>query len=1061
MSNNKKNNGLISNRLFNVVGALNKAILLKEDTDRQLQTELKQSEQDCDRAVGNLKVASDSAERGELAALHDKEVDLQKDLQSLSNEISSIENHVKQIDEAILNLANDKDRIDREITERPILISIVKYVFGDAEREESERIQREIQKNELGKDDLIKTRSKLSSRKYNLENRQKKLKVEFSSIQAKIKRLNDSKLAGARKRNDALSALKSKKEQICERKQRVHEEFKKQWVLALKNLDDLCKRVRLRQPHLNELTAENINASTHFPDALAFGRIHLTYQSWKGYIPRLIPFPFKHSLWLPDQTSEHRLIHQLLLRLMHCMPVGNVGITAADPLRLGTSLDPFLSLLKVKRLFPDQRLLTRSDELENALARLTEYIEDLFQNKFKGEIKSWSDYNSVNSNNPIPYKLLLIFGVPEQLTDKSLWYLGRILEHGPACGVLPVLTIDESRLEDRKYVALHAAIDKYSKRIDSIIPEEILTKHGSEISVVEEQEFWPARAELSSFLASISDKYEQSSKFSKSLMDLWYNADYWRHDTVQGVQVPIGWTADGKIVPFSIGGVNTEHHVLLAGRSGSGKSNLLHILIHSLCHNYSPSELSIYLLDYKQGTEFNVYASPPLPQAKLVATESDPEYGVTVLAHLTEELEKRAREFKSRSVRDFYEYRESSVAELPRILLIIDEFQILFSEGRQVAEPAEKMLNQLLRQGRAYGIHLLLATQTLKGIQSLSMGQLISQIGCRIALSCSEEDSAMILGNSNWEASKLNSPPEGIINNSNGAKSANQRFLIPFADRGLCKDHITKITQIAKQRGYYGSTKVFNGSRLPEMPAPDRFSSKSHDAAQLHLGERLSFESEPLSLTLVNRPSSNLLISGYNDAIHDGLLASILQSLDSQNGIDEIIYFNGRSIEPVGALKYLDGLRNTPVLKHERVTELNLASISYELQRLKRILILDGLDSTKEFHSVPASFRPVKKDETPSLQESLKKILDDGPLYGTFVIAFADNWKRCNSLCKDFLGFFEMRVGFCMNEDDAGSFVSGAIGKFKGLETDNRAVFVDRLKNQVSWFRPYINGESL
>ncbi len=344
------------------------------------------------------------------------------------------------------------------------------------------------------------------------------------------------------------------------------------------------------------------------------------------------------------------------------------------------------------------------------------------------------------------------FGVPEQLTDKSFWYLDRLLEHGPACGVLPVLTIDESRLEDRKFTGLRTAIDKYSKRMDSIVPAEILTKHVSEISVVEEQEFWPGRSELTDFLTSISDRYEQSSKFSKSLTDLWCNSDYWGHDAVQGIQVPIGWTSKGEIVPFSIGGVNTEHHVLLAGRSGSGKSNLLHVLIHSLCHTYSASELNIYLLDYKQGTEFSVYASPPLPQAKLVATESDPEYGVTVLAHLTEELEKRAQEFKHRSVRDFYEYRESSTAKLPRILLIIDEFQILFSEGRQVAEPAEKMLNQLLRQGRAYGIHVLLATQTLKGIQSLSMGQLISQIGCRIALACSEEDSAMILGNSNWEA---------------------------------------------------------------------------------------------------------------------------------------------------------------------------------------------------------------------------------------------------------------------------------------------------------------------
>jgi len=48
-----------------------------------------------------------------------------------------------------------------------------------------------------------------------------------------------------------------------------------------------------------------------------------------------------------------------------------------------------------------------------------------------------------------------------------------------------------------------------------------------------------------------------------------------------------------------------------------------------------------------------------------------------------------------------------------------------------------------------------------------------------------------------------------------------------------------------------------------------------------------------------------------------------------------------------------------------------------------------------------------------------------------------------------------------MNEDDACSFVSGAIGKLKGLETDNRAGFTDRLKNQASWFRPYINTGKL
>ena len=100
MSNSRKNRGAMPKRLFDAVGAMNKAILRKEDTYRQLQTELKQSEQDCERTVGNLRAVSDSAERGELAALHDKETGLQKELQSLNDEIRSVEDHIKQIEKS-------------------------------------------------------------------------------------------------------------------------------------------------------------------------------------------------------------------------------------------------------------------------------------------------------------------------------------------------------------------------------------------------------------------------------------------------------------------------------------------------------------------------------------------------------------------------------------------------------------------------------------------------------------------------------------------------------------------------------------------------------------------------------------------------------------------------------------------------------------------------------------------------------------------------------------------------------------------------------------------------
>ena len=86
----------------------------------------------------------------------------------------------------------------------------------------------------------------------------------------------------------------------------------------------------------------------------------------------------------------------------------------------------------------------------------------------------------------------------------------------------------------------------------------------------------------------------------------------------------------------------------------------------------------------------------------------------------------------------------------------------------------------------------------------------------------------------------------------------------------------------------------------------------------------------------------------------------------------------------------------------------------------------------------------------------LKRIVEDGPRKGTFVFMFVDRWQRCAIACKDLFVFFELRVAYCMNEDDAGSLVSGGIGKFKGIEKPNRAVFVNKMTNDIAWFRPYV-----
>ena len=393
--------------------------------------------------------------------------------------------------------------------------------MGDTERSKIQNIQSKIQKKIIDKDVLVITKKKLDSKKTTLISNKKSFEKKLSDVTNKIKQINDAKLLNARKRKDLLYTYKIKKENIKIRKQEAHHEFEIEWISALQNLDKLCSKIRQRQPHLNNLTVDNINNSMHFPDSLAFGRLHLTYQNWRGYVPRLIPFLFTKALWLPDKDTDLGLIHQLLIRLMHCMPIGTVEIIAADPLRLGTSLDPFLPLLGIKQLFPNQRLLTRSDELENTLALLTNYIENLIQYKFNDKTKNWLAYNIANNNNPLKYKVLLVFGIPEQLTDKSNWYIRRLLQHGPSCGVLPILTIYDKHPEDRKFIELRKAVDEYCNRMDFIIPAKLLKKNFSEISVVEEQEFWPDKSELTEFMTLLSEKYALRSKFSKNLTELW------------------------------------------------------------------------------------------------------------------------------------------------------------------------------------------------------------------------------------------------------------------------------------------------------------------------------------------------------------------------------------------------------------------------------------------------------------------------------------------------------------------------------------------------------------
>lgn len=831
--------------------------------------------------------------------------------------------------------------------------------------------------------------------------------------------------------------------------------FANEWVKTIAKIEQAGLQVRRQQPAFIDFRLDYPSAASEIPTELFLGSQQVSFDKFSCFIPQAIPFPFVRAVVLSEKNTH--LAHQLLLRLLSALPSGQLELTLIDPLKLGQSLEPFLQLLKVEQLVPQQRVLTRSNEIEDALGKLTDEVEELIQHRFSDRASNWSEYNAENTDNPLPYKVALFFDVPEQLSDKSLWFLERLCDNGPRCGVLPIFAVDWHRMEDRRYEMLRAALGTSTMRLEVLL-------HGADaesdgLSFTYQPEQWPRQDSLDGFISVLAARYAAKARFSKLMPDLWI--DFAKGaTTIGGFDIPIGWTPSGEIASLRLGATDSEHHALLAGKTGSGKSNLLHVMIHSLCEQYAPGEVDLYLLDYKESTEFTVYATPPLPHAHLVATESDPEYGITVLRHLADKLEERARIFKSAGVRDFTEYRNTSLVQLPRVLLVIDEFQVLFSENRQIADVAEQLLSQLLKQGRSFGIHILLATQSLKGINALSIGNIITQLGCRIALACGQEDSAIILGGGNWAAAELRSPPEGIINNANGAKSGNVKFLIPLAESVLCRKHIAELSERASKRGLAAKTKIFNGASLPRMPPFGKYKEICGQTDALLLGERLTFDADALTVPLTRRSSFNVLFCGYNDHIHDGLLAASLYSLAFADGFDEIVYFNGRGVVPGEAVTTAAQLIGERFKAFEEIAALPLQRILDNLGTRRVALIIDGIDSEKALHPSPA-FRTPKPGEPTSPADLLRRIAEEGPRKGTLVFLFVDRWQRCAGTCKELFSFCELRVAYCMNEDDAGGvLVSGGIGKLKGIEKPNRAVFVNRMTNDIAWFRPYIQEGS-
>lgn len=187
------------------------------------------------------------------------------------------------------------------------------------------------------------------------------------------------------------------------------------------------------------------------------------------------------------------------------------------------------------------------------------------------------------------------------------------------------------------------------------------------------------------------------------------------HSPHKSLAVPLGLRGAGDIVNLNLHEKAHGPHGLVAGTTGSGKSEIVQSYILSLAVNFHPFDVAFLLIDYKGGGMANLFKN--LPHLLGAITNLDGAQSMRALVSINAELKRRQRLFSENDVNHINQYQKlfknGDVSEpMPHLFLISDEFAELKSEQPEFM----KELVSTARIGRSLGIHLILATQKPSGV---------------------------------------------------------------------------------------------------------------------------------------------------------------------------------------------------------------------------------------------------------------------------------------------------------------------------------------------------------
>ncbi len=768
------------------------------------------------------------------------------------------------------------------------------------------------------------------------------------------------------------------------------------------------------------------------PDGLYVGMLKHP-SSGKNFLPAILPFTESNATgFCVDPTCDLQmtdLMQMLAMRVLLSVPVEQVKCHFIDLYGYEKSAKHFNRLSdKVK----EGAVISDKRTLSEFVTNLEDKVRQLNRNVLL-DCSSLREYNSNPSHIAIPYHFIFFSHIHHQVDREILSRITSLCDgkNASTCGIFFFYTIDRNAVGQQKDI-----FDELLNMSTIVLYDEIGAHFSNSIYGQDFEERYTIELDkslpdnLSQIIKEINHRSDnikpQIVSFDQMLEDKIASGDYWKGNTSEGISIPIGRKGANDLVNFTLGGKTADYFAMIGGRPGYGKTVLLHDIICYGSIIYSPQELELYLIDCTNGTGFKPYEN--LPHARFVSITKQREYTDSAIDYLVNEMFRRADLFKTagertgEAIEKIERYRSVTNDVLPRILVIIDEFQVLLEKKDKLSNKISKSLEKIIREGRKYGISIIFCTQSYRNIDFDT-----ELITLRIAFNLKEMDSLKVLGTGNDSAAHLTKKGEAIFNNKNGEKDANVVFQAAFTDKmrryvDFCAEQWSKFDGVKPKRF------VFDGKTVSNLGSNSYFieSLSEMDINQDHLityiGVPMFIRENHSYFTFRKAIASNLLICGTDIT---GALTSMalinyqLSQTMENNDVKESLFIADYFSESSDATCYLRTFAQLSGIQYLQKKELEPTIDRIEAILKKRID--DDMSGIEEEHSLivgtvayiqnAPDMRKNQFNQASKLSAKIQNILKNGPDYGIHLIVYAYNYKGLSDvLDTSFISSFGNRV---------------------------------------------------